>query len=297
MPEEIPKLPEKTDHGLLDQYWVSPPYSYVKILRKGNAGFFYILHEPEITVQEKMVLRETYAYLRDVIAYDEKDVEKEDPLEREKIEPVIRKFDNSIDTGRMDLLYYYLRRDLSGYGPLEVVMHDPAIEDVSCNGQNLPVFIFHRTYGSLPSNIIFRQGELNQFVLKLAQKANKQLSLSNPMADATLPGGARVQITYSDVISTKGSSFTIRKFRAEPMTPLDLIRFGTYNPEILAFIWLVIEHRKNIIIAGGTASGKTSTMNAISLFIPLNAKIVSLEDTREIPASPRELATHPDTGD
>ena len=152
----------------------------------------------------------------------------------------------------------------------------------SCNGENLPVFVFHRTYGSLPTSVIFHQGELNQYVLKLAQKANKQISLSNPMVDATLPDGSRLQVTYSNVISTKGSSFTIRRFRTDPMTPIDLMKFGTYNAEILAFLWLVIEHRRSLIIAGGTASGKTSTMNAISLFIPLNSKIVSLEDTREI---------------
>ena len=177
---------------------------------------------------------------------------------------------------------YYLKRDLSGYGPLDPLMQDPCLEDLSCNGNDLPVFIFHRDYGSLPTSVIFREDELNQFVLKLAQKANKQISLSNPMVDATLPDGARVQITYSDVVSLRGSSFTIRKFRAEPMTPLDLIRFGTYNAETLAFLWLAIEHRKSLLVVGGTASGKTSTMNAVSLFIPQNAKVVSLEDTREI---------------
>jgi len=167
-------------------------------------------------------------------------------------------------------------------GPLEALMQDPALEDISCNGEKLPVFVFHRNFGSIPTSILFQEGELNLFVLKLAQKANKQISLTNPMLDATLPGGSRVQITYSNVISLRGSSFTIRKFRAEPMTPLDLLRSGTFSAGILAFLWLVIEHRRSLIIAGGTASGKTTTMNAISLFIPLNAKIVSLEDTHEI---------------
>jgi flagellar protein FlaI len=161
-------------------------------------------------------------------------------------------------------------------------MRDPALEDISCNGANLPVFVFHRSYGSLPTNILFAEAELDQFVLKLAQKANKQISLSNPVVDATLPDGSRIQVTYSNIVSLRGSSFTIRKFRSDPMTPLDLIQFGTYNAEILAFLWLVIEHRRSLIIAGGTASGKTSTMNAVSLFIPQNAKIVSLEDTHEI---------------
>jgi archaeal flagellar protein FlaI len=281
---DLPALPVHPDreHGLLDHYWITPRRSHVRIIRKGNAGFSYVIGEPEITEQEKMVLRETYAFLRDEILYDEPGTDKVDPLTREKVVPIIHDFDPTISSERLDVMYYYLRRDLSGYGPLDPIMHDPAIEDISCNGQDLPVFVFHRAYGNLPTNVTFGHGDLNQFVLKLAQKANKQLSLSNPMVDATLPDGARIQITYSDIVSTKGSSFTIRKFRAEPMTPLDLIRFKTFNPELLAFLWLVIEHRKSILIAGGTASGKTSTMNAVSVFIPLNAKIVSLEDTREI---------------
>lgn len=118
--------------------------------------------------------------------------------------------------------------------------------------------------------------------MKLAQKAGKQLSLTTPLVDAALPDGSRAQITYSDIISSKGSSFTIRKFKADPMTPADLVVGGTYSSEVMAYIWLAVENRKSMIIAGGTASGKTSTMNAASFFIPDVAKIVSIEDTCEI---------------
>lgn len=297
--------PEKPEPGLLARYTVTPPYSSVRIVRQGNAGFTYTVIEPRISAREKTILRETYGRLRDVIIYDDPEDNVEKHLNPQVIFPIFRQFDPALTGDRLDLLYYYLRRDLSGYGPLDVLMHDPAIEDMSCNGQNLPVFIFHREYGSLPTSIVFPEGELNQFVLKLAQKANKQVSLSNPMVDATLPDGARIQLTYSEVVSTKGSSFTIRKFREEPMTPLDLISLKTYDSEILAFLWLAIEHHKSMIIAGGTASGKTSTMNAVSLFIPQNAKIVSLEDTREIqlphknwlPTQTRELTASGVKGD
>jgi flagellar protein FlaI len=277
-----PEIPEERTPGILDMYWVSPPFSYIKIVRAGNAGFTYTVVEPSISQKEKTILRETYAYLRDVIIFNAAKDSTEDHLDPATVTPVIHQFDPAISDERLAVLYYYLKRDLTGYGPLDPLMYDPALEDLSCNGNDLPVFIFHRDYGSLPTSVIFHEGELNQFVLKLAQKANKQISLSNPMVDATLPGGARVQITYSNVVSTKGSSFTIRKFRTEPMTPLDLIRLGTYNAEILSFLWLAIEHRKSLLVVGGTASGKTSTMNAVSLFIPQNAKVVSLEDTREI---------------
>ncbi|HNX16972.1 MAG TPA: type II/IV secretion system ATPase subunit [Methanoregula sp.] len=303
--EPEPSDMDKPEHGILTRYPVTPPYSSVKIVRMGNAGFTYTIIEPPLLAREKTILRETYAYLRDVIIYDDTGNSIEKHINPAVIYPVFSLYDPTISKERLDVLYYYLKRDLSGYGPLEVLMRDSAIEDMSCNGKDLPVFIFHRVYGSLPTSVVFSEGELNQFVLKIAQKANKQVSLSNPMVDATLPDGARIQITYSDVVSTKGSSFTIRKFREEPMTPLDLINLKTYDPEILAFLWLAIEHHKSLIIAGGTASGKTSTMNAVSLFIPQNAKIVSLEDTREIqlphknwlPTQTRELTATGVKGD
>ncbi len=275
-------LPEKPEGGTRDVYWVQPPFAYIKIVRQGNLGFVYTVIEPVLTTREKILLQETYNHLRDVIIFDNPEKSPHDLLNQENIYRILRENDPTIAPERYPVLGYFLKRDLSGFGPLEPLMHDQALEDISCNGEDLPVFIFHRIYGSLRTSVLFRKGELNQFVLKLAQKANKQISLSNPMVDAALPDGSRVQVTYSNVISTNGSSFTIRKFRADPMTPLDLIKLGTYNSEILAFLWLVIEHRRSLIVAGGTASGKTSTMNALSLFIPLNSKIVSLEDTREI---------------
>ena len=276
------ELPEKEGGGILNVYWVQSPFAYIRIVRQGNQGFVYTVVEPEIAARENVILQETYNHLRDVIIFDNPDKTPADLLKRKNVYRLLRENDPTLTDERLPILEYYLKRDLSGFGILEPLMHDPALEDISCNGENLPVFVFHRVHGSLRTSIIFRKGELNQFVLKLAQKANKQISLTNPMVDAALPDGSRVQVTYSNIISTNGSSFTIRKFRTEPMTPLDLIKFGTYNSEILAFLWLVIEHRKSLIIAGGTASGKTSTMNALSLFIPLSSKIVSLEDTREI---------------
>ncbi|MDP2797881.1 MAG: type II/IV secretion system ATPase subunit [Methanoregula sp.] len=298
-------LPGQASLATLERYWVVEPYSYVKIERVRNEGFTYIVVEPTISQKEKTILMETYAHLRDIIIYDNTEKSKNERIDPVAVARIIRQFDPDITEDRVAILKYYIERDLSGYGPLEVLMRDPALEDLSCNGHDLPVFIFHREYGSLPTSIYFTEGELNQFVLKLAQKANKQMSLSNPMVDATLPDGARIQITYSEVVSTKGSSFTIRKFRAEPMTPLDLIRFGTYDAQTLAFLWLAIEHRKSLLVVGGTASGKTSTLNAVSLFIPQNAKIVSLEDTREIqlphrnwlPTQTRELNVEGIKGD
>jgi flagellar protein FlaI len=203
-------------------------------------------------------------------------------LEFAEFEGIAKKFDASIPNERLSVLYYYLKRNFFGYGRLDPLMHDTQLEDISCNGPGIPVFVYHRAYGSLPTDVLFSDDEMTKFVLKLAQKADKQISLSTPLVDAHLPDGSRIQLTFSDVVSTRGSSFTIRRFKTEPMTPPNLMDYNTFDSAMLAFLWMAIENRTSMIICGGTASGKTSTMNAISFFIPINAKIVSLEDTREI---------------
>jgi flagellar protein FlaI len=118
--------------------------------------------------------------------------------------------------------------------------------------------------------------------VKLAQKCGKHISISEPMLDATMPDGSRIQMTLSAEVTTKGSTFTIRKFSEDPFSPPDLVEFNTMSSEMVAYMWLAVENGVNALIAGGTAAGKTSTMNAISLFIPRESKIVSIEETREI---------------
>ncbi len=118
--------------------------------------------------------------------------------------------------------------------------------------------------------------------MKLAQKANVQVSLEKPIADATLPTGERIQVTYRKVVSTRGSTFSIRKVSEEPITPLDLIAWNTINSRICSLLWLCVDARQNMLITGSTASGKTTMLNALSLFIPYRVKVISIEDTREV---------------
>ena len=273
-------LPESLE--ILESYWLLPPHSYAVIVKDAEKNLQYMIFEPKITEKEHIILEETDAQLRSVILYDSKAQNEQLNLDSELVYKIVRNLDQNIADDRIEVIRYYLYRNFKGYGKLDPLMHDEGIEDITCNGPDIPVFIFHRKYSNLPVNIIFEGNELNRFVLKIAQKADKQLSLTAPLVDAALPEGARAQITYTDVVSSKGSSFTIRKFKSDPMTPVDLIDYGTYDPEILAFIWLCVENRKSAIVVGGTASGKTSMMNAFSLFIPHLAKIVSIEDTREI---------------
>lgn len=267
---------------ILDRYWLNYGFSYVTIEENQACNLLYRIYEPLIDFRERILLEEVHNYMRDILIYDMVRRKEEMVLDYDEVRKCARHFIKDFPEERMPVIFYYLRRNLHGYGPVDALMYDPRIEDISCNGADLPVFVYHTKFGSLATSISFSTLELNRYILKLSQKADKQISIALPLLDAPLPDGSRVQMTYTDVVSSKGSSFTIRRFKKDPMTPIDLIRFGTYSPEILAFIWLAVEHRKSMIVVGGTASGKTSTMNAISYFIPLTSKIVSLEDTREI---------------
>jgi len=283
--KEIPPLMDiQTDKGHIaeEAYWLNQPNAYAVIARDRNRERVYRIIEPELSQRDMIILEETHETLRDVLIYDKPVAKGGQFLTLDEVSKIIRMYDPKIPDDRLSVLYYYLVRNLSGYAKIDALMYDELLEDISCNGHDLPVYIYHRYYGSMPTSVKFEADELNRFVLKLSQKADKQVSLTSPLLDAALPNGSRAQITYSDVVSTKGSSFTIRKFRKDPMTPATLTSFGTFSPELLAFVWLSLENRQSLIVVGGTASGKTSTMNAISFFIPHHSKIVSLEDTREI---------------
>ncbi|MEM5812305.1 MAG: type II/IV secretion system ATPase subunit, partial [Candidatus Aenigmatarchaeota archaeon] len=141
----------------------------------------------------------------------------------------------------------------------------------------------HRKYGSIKTNIFFEDiDELNTFVMRLAQKCRKTISIAEPLLDASLPDGSRVQATLGTDIARRGSNFTIRKFTEEPLTPTHMLRNGTVNSTQLAYLWLAIDNGMSVLISGGTATGKTSLLNALSLFIRPNLKIVSIEDTPEL---------------
>ena len=178
---------------------------------------------------------------------------------------------------------YWLKKEFLGFGLLEPLMKDAAIEDISCDGSTVHLFIYHRRFGSSESNVMFGDEEdLSSFVMRLAQKCGKYISIASPMLDATMPDGSRIQMTLSTEVSTKGSTFTIRKFKENPLSPADLVGFNTMSSEMMAYMWMAVQYGANALIAGGTASGKTSTLNAMALFIPRESKIVSIEETREI---------------
>jgi flagellar protein FlaI len=162
-------------------------------------------------------------------------------------------------------------------------MKDHLIEDISADGVNIPIYVWHRLYESLPTNIIFNnEAELNSFIIRLAYLAGKNISIASPILDASLPDGSRVQLTYGSEVTRRGSTFTIRRFRVDPLTISDLIAFNTLSSEMAAFLWYIIENRASVLVAGGVASGKTTMLNCLSMFIKPEMKIVSVEDTQEL---------------
>jgi Type IV secretory pathway, VirB11 components, and related ATPases involved in archaeal flagella biosynthesis len=144
------------------------------------------------------------------------------------------------------------------------------------------VFIYHETYTDLRTTISFETDSLDDFVVRLAQQAGHHISVGDPMTEATLPDGSRAELSLGEEITPHGSAFTIRQYAADPFTPIDLIERGTFDAAGLAYCWLCIEHNKSLLVAGGTAAGKTTTLNALSMFVPPGAKIVTIEDTREL---------------
>ena len=270
----------------LDFYPVNEPFAYIRILKdRRTLDRFYKVIEPFLNEKEQRVLDFIQNALISSIDVrsDELEAHYIEVFLNKNIDRITRDYEMVIDDILRKKILYYVKRNFLRYGEIDPLMKDKNIEDISCDGVGVPVFLYHRRYGSLKSNVQFDGDEqLSDFVIKLAQKCGKHISIAEPMLDATMPDGSRIQMTLSTEVTTKGSTFTIRKFREDPFSPPDLIEFNTMSSEMVAYMWLAVENGINALIAGGTAAGKTSTLNALSLFIPRESKIVSIEETREI---------------
>jgi flagellar protein FlaI len=270
----------------IECYPVLEPFVFIKILKDSKSlDKYYKSIEPQLNDAERVSLnfiQETLIKSID-IRLDELDTLKVEAFLSDRIGHIVKDYNLMVDDVLKNKILYHVKRDFVWYGQIDPVMRDPNIEDISCDGSGQPIFLFHRKYGSLKSNIQFSDEDvLSRFVVMLAQKCGKHISIAEPMLDATMPDGSRIQMTLSKAVTSKGSTFTIRRFKADPITATDLIAFKTMSSEMVAYLWLAVENGINALIAGGTASGKTSTLNAISLFIPRESKIVSIEETREI---------------
>ena len=285
--EEITPIPKIAEENVkeIETNVVEEPYTYVRIKYDNTSNeYIYEVIEPPLTEDEEEVLEIAKDRLIDRVELIdlETNEEKREYLEH-KVKNILSDLDLKLKPSSRERVMYYVRRDFLGFGPIDVMMKDADPEDISCDGVGIPIYVFHRKYGSMKSNVKFDSAdELDNYVIWLAQRSGKHISVADPMLDATMPDGSRLQETLGTHITQKGSSFTIRRFEEEPYTPINLIKFKTFNPEMMAYAWIAIENGQSMLICGGTASGKTTTLNAILLFIPPQDKIVSIEDTREL---------------
>jgi len=270
----------------IELYPVNEPYAYIRLTYDtATHEYTYNVLEPELTPAETEILKELKERLFERLEISTKSLNPESAraLLRNAVMEIIRDYGITLPQLGMEKIFYHVVRDFLGEGLIDAIMHDRYIEDISCDGVGTPLFIYHTRYESLRTNLVYESAEdLDSFVIKLAQRAGKYISIADPMLDATMGDGSRIQMTLGSEVTAHGSTFTIRKFKDEPITPTDLIEWSTFSPLSVAYFWLAVESGKSAIFAGGTASGKTTTLNALALFIPPLAKIVSIEDTREL---------------
>ena len=284
----ITQIPRIEDPAVetVESYAVLEPYSYVRVTYNNDTSEYFLeLLEPRLGADEAKLLALIKDTLERTLGYEWDKLTVLDKREYllESMESFVRSRGYKVSSLSKKRMGYYILRDFVGYGKIDVLMRDENIEDISCNGVGVPLFVYHRKYGSIKTALAFDDEEkLNSYVVSLGQRGGKQISVSSPILDGTTPEGHRVQATYAREVTTRGSTFTIRRFRDKPFTPIHLIKNGTASAEMIAYFWMGVENGESMIVCGGTASGKTSTLNSIALFIPPGLKIVSMEDTREI---------------
>jgi flagellar protein FlaI len=266
------------------RYWVEKGRSIVIIaLNTRTNQNEYLLFEPALSEFEYELLERIHEDMRSALILSDEEIEKDKTkLLIEKMSALLKEYGIVLEEKSLFKLQYFLIRNFLGWGRIEPLIRDHYLEDISCDGTNIPIFLYHRKYRNIKTNIMFEAEVLNSLAITLAQRSGKHISTGSPMLDATLPDGSRLQLTLGTEVTTRGTSFTIRKFREEPFSPVELIETKTFNAEELVYFWLAIENNKSLLFIGGTASGKTTSLNAVSLFIPPMAKVVSIEDTREI---------------
>ncbi|PIN92180.1 secretion system protein E [Candidatus Pacearchaeota archaeon CG_4_9_14_3_um_filter_31_7] len=274
------------------RYALIEPFVSVHIYWNQQIGeLVYEIEEPLLTKEEYEVMKRLESSITELLNVNMlKDKEEKAIVEylHKTAKLLVSELGLKINLETYRRIFYYLWRDFIGMNEIEPLLKDFFIEDIECNGFNSPVYIVHRVYRNLRTNLVYKDVKyLASFVEKLAQRAGRYISYATPILDGTLPDGSRVNATYSTDVTSKGPTFTIRKFTRVPWTPPQLLAFNTLSPEMLAYFWLLIQYKSNILITGGTGSGKTTFLNAIAFFIPPEARVVSIEDTREL-SLPRE---------
>ncbi len=270
----------KEEVELIDEYEVIKGLVGVVIVRDRKTGLYlYNVIEPILSDNAGKVLTKS----REVLRMSNKLPEGNDVegYLRSLINEVMSRLRIRLSDDELKGVMYYLLRDTVGYGKIDPLIRDDYIEDVNVNGPNKPVYVWHSRYEHLRTNIILSHDELGSLIVKISQRIGKNVSSAYPILEGLLPEGLRVELGLRDV-SPYGPIITIRKFRANPITVIDLIIDGVINAEVAATLWFMLENGINMVIIGPTGAGKTTLLNALLFLIRPEARIVTIEDTREI---------------
>ncbi|MBR9682455.1 MAG: type II/IV secretion system ATPase subunit [Candidatus Aenigmarchaeota archaeon] len=268
-------------------YPLIEPFAYANIKwNPKTKEIIYSIIEPKLTKDEQKMYKDIVNGLLEILDIELSAIKVvEDAVDylEEKIRKVIDEYGMKISKDNYTKIMYHIYRNFVGLNRIEPFMKDPYVEDVSCNGTDVNLYVVHKKYGSIKTNIVYNSSdELREFVVKLAERCGRFISYGEPLLDGSLPDGSRVQSSFASDVTTRGPTFTIRKFVAEPLTPISLVINNTVSTEMLSYLWLAIESGASTLIAGGAGTGKTTFLNALTMFIPPTAKIISIEDTREL---------------
>ncbi len=286
---QVPAVSMPEDKTKVDvRYMVIDPYVSIHIYYDEKSGeIIYDVEEPIISDEERVLLDRIMNAMREVVnvnmVADDSSTEGLIDYIDKTSRLIISELGMEVEEEAYFRMFYYLFRDFIGLNEIEPMMRDYFIEDLECNGMGESLYIVHRVFRNIRTTTKFMDmDKLSSFVEKLAQKTGRYISYASPILDGSLPDGSRVNATYTKDISSKGPTFTIRKFTKTPWTPTQLLGFHTLSPEMMAYFWILLEYQSNLMIVGGTASGKTSLLNALAFFIPQENRVVSIEDTREL---------------
>jgi len=288
--EVIPPPPPKPiprRYKIVERHPLYEPFAHVAIVQNPKTGeHSYILDELQLDPLERNV----YNRILDILLAEIESPKQEilDPRKffAEQAKKIVDKYRISLgwlpDVSWYKILYH-AERDLVGFGRIDALMRDPDIEDISCDGVNRPVYVWHRKHESIETNLEFESDEeLDNMVVKLVHMSGKHVSSAFPIVDASLPGKHRLAVCYRHEVTPFGTAFTIRKFREDPYSIIDLINLGTFSEEIAAYFWICLENSASIMVLGGTASGKTTALNALACLIKPGSKIITIEETAEL---------------
>jgi flagellar protein FlaI len=272
---------------IVERYPLYEPFAHVAIVQNPKIGEYkYILDELQLDPLERSVYNRILEILLAEIESPKGEILDPRKFFAEEAKKIVNKYRISLgwlpDVSWYKILYH-AERDLVGFGRIDSLMRDPNIEDISCDGVNKPVYVWHRNYESIETNVEFESDEeLDNMVVKLVHMAGKHVSSAFPIVDASLPGKHRLAVCYRREITPFGTAFTIRKFREDPYSIIDLINLGTFSEYMAAYFWTCLENRASIMVLGGTAAGKTTALNALACLIKPGSKIITIEETAEL---------------